>query len=281
MTRNATSLIDDLAIGLIRIGVCWAVFENAATWGQALIDTGAYIGQAISTLSPYTLTPSGVLQAGLNLAGIVWQAKAAGTWISAIPQELEFFFISLVIIVCWTGAALIYFGALLEAAALVYGGPLIIAFTPLTWTADLLVRWALSVFAVAIKIAILLMTLAVGMAIAQLWIVALGDSASTFTTNLWNLMISAVESLVFVYLVMKLPALFTGLIGGSPAFGFGEAFLGTVMGAFGSGAAAGGETAAGAAARLAGNAATTAGKATVQAGKAGLSQLESFLLGFN
>ena len=49
MTRNATSLIDDLAIGLIRIAVCWVVFENAATWGQALIDTGTFVGQAIST----------------------------------------------------------------------------------------------------------------------------------------------------------------------------------------------------------------------------------------
>jgi type IV secretory pathway TrbL component len=106
-----------------------------------------------------------------------------------------------------------------------------------------LVRWALSVLALAIKIAILLMTLAVGMAIAGEWTEALYAASGTLTTNLWNLMLSAVESLLFVYLVLKLPTLFTNLVGGSPLFTFGEGFISTAMGALGGAAQAVGSSA--------------------------------------
>jgi len=247
LTRNVTFLLDDLVTGLIRIGICWFVFTNAATFGQAVIDTGTSLGQAVSTLSPLTLTPSGVLNQGLQLAAIVWQSKASGGWLTSAVQDLEFFFVGAVIVTCWSGAALIYLGGLLEAAALVYGGPIVIAFTPFHWTAELLVRWALSVLAVAIKIAILLMTLAVGMAIARNWTEALSIASTTLTTNLWNLMLSTVESLIFVYLVLKLPALFTNLIGGSPLFTFGQSFVSMAMGALGGGAASAGSAAASAA----------------------------------
>jgi type IV secretory pathway TrbL component len=174
-----------------------------------------------------------------------------------------------VIVTCWSGAALIYLGGLLESAALVYGGPIVIAFTPFHWTAELLVRWALSVLAVAIKIAILLMTLAVGMAIAQGWTVALSEASSTLTTNLWNLMLSAVESLIFVYLVLKLPALFSNLIGGSPLFTFGESFISMATGALGGAAASAGS----ATANAAGSAASSAAS-----GVSGLGQVSRMIL---
>jgi P-type conjugative transfer protein TrbL len=270
LTRNVTYLVDDLVTGLIRIGACWFVFTNAATFGQAVIDTGTHIGQAISTWSPLTLTPSGVLNQGLQLAAIVWQSKASGSWLTSPVQDLEFFFVGAVIVTCWTGGALIYLGSLLEAAALVYGGPIVIAFTPLHWTAELLVRWALSVLGVAIKIAILLMTLAVGMAIAQGWTIALNEASATLTTNLGNLVIAAVESLVFVYLVMKLPALFTNLIGGSPLFTFGESFISMTMGALGGAAAS--------AATSAGSAAGSAAADAVSSGASCLNQVARMIL---
>ena len=46
-----------------------------------------------------------------------------------------------------------------------------------------------------------------------------------------------VESLVFVYLVWKLPMRFTSLIGGSPLFIFGEAVLAMAAGSLGGRAA--------------------------------------------
>jgi type IV secretion system protein TrbL len=269
LTRNVTFLLDDLVTGLIRIGICWFVFTNAANFGQAVIDTGTAIGQDISTLSPLTLTPSGVLNQGLQLAAVVWQSKASGGWLTSAVQDLEFFFVGAVIVTCWSGAALIYLGALLEAAALVYGGPIVIAFTPFHWTAELLVRWALFVLAVAIKIAVLLMTLAVGMTIARIWTESLQAASPTLTTNLWNLMLSAVESLIFVYLVLKLPALFTNLIGGSPLFTFGESFVSMATGALGGAAASAGS----ATANAAGSAASSAAS-----GVSGLGQVSRMIL---
>ncbi len=259
MTHDATRLLDHLVMACVRVGICWVIFIHAGDWGQAIIDFGSDVGRAVSTLSTGSITPSAILNTGLNLAHIIWTAKATGGWLSAGIQDLEFFFVSMVIIAAWTGAALIYLGALLEAAALVYGGPLLIAFTPFAWTAELLVRWALSVLGIAIKIAVLLMTLAIGMAIARVWTEALALSSATLTTNLWNLMVAAVESLIFVYLLMKIPTAIASLVGGGGLFTFGEGFLAQAMGALGGAAASAGSAGASAAGSAASSAASSVG----------------------
>jgi type IV secretion system protein TrbL len=259
MTHDATRLLDHLVTGCVRVGICWVIFIHAGDWGQAIIDFGSDVGRAVSTLSTGSITPSAILNTGLNLAHIIWTAKATGGWLSAGIQDLEFFFVSMVIIAAWTGAALIYLGALLEAAALVYGGPLLIAFTPFAWTAELLVRWALSVLGIAIKIAVLLMTLAIGMAIARVWTEALALSSATLTTNLWNLMVAAVESLIFVYLLMKIPTAIASLVGGGGLFAFGEGFLAQAMGALGGAAASAGSATASAAGSAASSVASGVG----------------------
>jgi type IV secretory pathway TrbL component len=117
------------------------------------------------------------------------------------------------------------------------------------------------------------MTLAVGMAIARNWTEALTIASTTLTTNLWNLMLSAVESLIFVYLVLKLPGLFTNLIGGSPLFTFGESFISMAMGALGGAAASAGSSVASSAASAAGSAASSAAGAM-----GGLNQVQRMIL---
>jgi type IV secretory pathway TrbL component len=209
------------------------LLNNAVDWGQAIINTGIQIGQAVTGQSPNVLTPSGLFNAGLSMVGTLWHAKAAAGWLHPI-MELEFLLVSIGIVLSWTAAALIYLGALLEGAWIVYVGPILICFSALSTTAPMLIQWATRVLAIAIKIAVLLLVLAVGMSLAQIWGQQLAENSTTIGTNLWWLVLSLVQSVVFAYLVYKVPGAVTSLVG-STAFDFGESFLGSAGGAIGEG----------------------------------------------
>jgi hypothetical protein len=88
------------------------------------------------------------------MVGTLWHAKAAAGWLHPI-MELEFLLVSIGIVLSWTAAALIYLGALLEGAWIVYVGPILICFSALSSTAPMLIQWATRVLAIAIKIAVL------------------------------------------------------------------------------------------------------------------------------
>jgi type IV secretory pathway TrbL component len=184
--------------------------------GPSIINTGIQIGQAVTGQSPNVLTPSGVFNAGLSMVGTLWHAKAAAGWLHPI-MELEFLLVSIGIVLSWTAAALIYLGALLEGAWIVYVGPILICFSTLSSTAPMLIQWATRVLAIAIKIAVLLLVLAVGMSLAQIWGQQLAENSTTIGTNLWWLVLSLVQSVVFAYLVYKVPGAVTSLVG-STAF---------------------------------------------------------------
>jgi hypothetical protein len=53
--------------------------------------------------------------------------------------------------------------------------------------------------ATAFKAALILMTLAVGMTLANTWIADYNASAATFTTNIWSLLVAAVDAIVFAF----------------------------------------------------------------------------------
>jgi type IV secretion system protein VirB6/type IV secretion system protein TrbL len=176
-----------------------------------------------------------VFNAGAKIMQTIFAAKAHGSWFSELFQRLEFFFAGIAVMFCWAVAALIYLGCLLEAALLVYAGPLVIAFTPLSWTFDMLVSWAKSVLAIAFKIALVLMTLGVGMALANQWVDSITRTSITLTSDLSPLLIPIVESLIFAYVVWKVPTRISGLAFGAAATGFTQDLI--AMGATGTGGA--------------------------------------------
>ena len=57
--HDIAQLLMNLMLGIIRIGVVYAVFINLFDWGNDVVQTDVYIGYNIPTLSPLSLTPSG------------------------------------------------------------------------------------------------------------------------------------------------------------------------------------------------------------------------------
>jgi P-type conjugative transfer protein TrbL len=264
-SHDATRLLDNMVAAVIRVGLVYVLLNNAVDWGQALINTGIQIGQAVTGQSPSVLTPSGVFNAGLSMVGTLWKAKASAGWLHPI-MELEFLFVTIGIVLSWTATALIYLGALLEAAWIVYVGPILICFSALNSTAPMLIHWATRVLAIAVKIAVLLLVLAVGMGLAQAWGQQLADNSATVSTDLWWLVLSLVQFLVFAYLVYKVPGAVTSLVG-STAFDFGESFLASGGGTIGESAQEAGTAMAKAAGHAAANVATASANAAANLSK--------------
>jgi len=221
--RDVPLLISHTMIGLLRIGMIWSIFTYSFTWANSIVQTGQVLG---SNISGFALTPSGVFDNGISVMQTIFHAKAAGSWFNEGFEKVEFFIVGLFVMLAWAAASIIYLGCLIEAALLVYVGPLVIAFTPLSWTFELLLTWGRSLLGMAFKAALILMTLAVGMTLANTWIANYNASSTTFTTNIWNLLIAVVEAIVFAFAVWRLPNSISGLAGGAAAISFGEAVLG-------------------------------------------------------
>lgn len=228
-SHDATRLFDQIATGVIRIGLVYVLLSHGIEWGNAIINTGIEVGQAVTGQSPAVLTPSGVFNLGLGTAGILLQANAASAWLHPV-QHLEFFFGALAIVLLWAGAALIYLLTLLEAAWVVTIGVLLIAFSALDHTAPMLVKLATDILSIAIKIAILMMLLATGMVLAQEWQILLAGNSGVISTDAYWLLISIVQAVLLFTLVLKLPARIVSIVGGSVA-GWGESGFGAGLGA--------------------------------------------------
>jgi hypothetical protein len=188
--RDVPLLISHTMIGLLRIGVVWSIFTYGFIWANSIVQTGQVLG---SNISGFGLTPSGVLDNGISVMQTIFHTKAAGSWFNQPFETLEFFFVGLFVMLAWAIASIIYLGALIEAVLLVYVGPLVIAFTPLSWTFEMLLVWGRSLLAIAFRTALILMTLAIGMVLANQWTAAVIASSSTFTTNIWNLLIPSLR----------------------------------------------------------------------------------------
>jgi P-type conjugative transfer protein TrbL len=243
IARDFPLVLMHILLGIIRVSIVVAIFQHSFDWGNAIVDTGQDIGIAIGGLAPSAMTPSGVFNTGLSMSQTIFAAKASGGWLQEIFQDIEFIICGLAVTFAWCIAALLYLGCLLEATALVYLGPLLIAFTPLSWTFDMLITWGKFLLRITFKIAIILATLAVGMALATEWVTATTANATTFTTDIWNLLVAVVESAVFVWFTWKLPNTISGLTGGAALLGFGEAVV--AMGAQAAGHSVSGATGSG------------------------------------
>jgi P-type conjugative transfer protein TrbL len=231
IARDVPLLLMHVLLGIIRIGIVVAIFDHAFEWGNDIVQTGMIIGTDISGITPTAVTPSDVFNAGGAIMKTIFAAKAHGSWLSEAVQCAEFLFAGIAVMFAWAVAALIYLGCLLEAALIVYAGPLVIAFTPLSWTFDMLLSWAKSVLAIAFKVALILMTLGVGMLLANQWVATITATSITMTSDLSPLLIPVVESLIFAYVVWKVPTRISGLAFGGGVVGFTQELIG--MGASG------------------------------------------------
>jgi P-type conjugative transfer protein TrbL len=231
-THDLPHMLENFSVALIKLGMVYLILNHVFDWGQAIIDTGIYIGRTVSGQSPNVLTPSGVFQLGLNLVGVLTSAKASGGFLHPV-QDIEWAVTIATVAFVWLFAALLYLLLLIEAVIAVVIGPIFVALGGLESTGDALYGWAKTLVAIAVSIAVLLLTVAAGMVLAQNWALQLQANAGALTTNITYLILTAAQSVTFFYVVKHVAAMSQGMIGRAMS-----GFAGSAVG--GLGAAAGG-----------------------------------------
>jgi P-type conjugative transfer protein TrbL len=222
IAQDIPLLLSHALLGLLRVGIVWAIFLHAFDWGNDIVQSGQQLG---NNISGFALTPSGVFDNGIGIMQTIFQTRAVGSWYEQPFEKLEFYVVGASVMFCWMVASVIYLGTLIEAALLVYVAPLIIAFTPISWTFEMLLVWGKSLLGIAFKLALILMTLAVGMLLANDWIATVTATSTTFTTNMWNMLICVVEAILFAFCVWRFPNRISGLTAGAAFMGLGEAMF--------------------------------------------------------
>jgi P-type conjugative transfer protein TrbL len=257
--RDAGRLLDSTVNSLVSAGVLYTIFLNAQTVGAAVLNTFIQIGQATSGLSPEVLTPSGIAQSGFNLALIFWNASSHASWLISPMSAVETFVCSLVVMLAFDAAAIIYLLALVEAWAIIIAGPLLFAFASIPWFAAMLPGWGLKLLSISVKVFGLLAVLAIGLTEAQGWTTAMAANSGSISGNVSLMFQAMTEAFLFGACVYYIPRTLSNLVAGGAAavMTTGEAMLGAAAGAAG-GAAASGAAAAGGAARNAAAAGTAA-----------------------
>jgi P-type conjugative transfer protein TrbL len=217
--RDFSGLFDDLTIAAVRFAVLEFAMAHGADFGNAVYNTAQQIAAGITGGSPRTLTPSGVIDEGLNIADILYTAKGVGGWTHPI-QTLEWFTVTITTVVSWTIAALILFETTLEFYLLIYGGPILIGFSAFDLTAELIVSWIKALLAMAVKLIIVLGMLAIGFVLATIWARDVASVSGSLTTNIWNLLQALVMSVLFVYVLYRAPTIYANLVGRTPGVDF-------------------------------------------------------------
>ena len=275
--RDAGRLIDSTAYSLLSAGVLYTVFLHAQEWGDAVLQTFIDLGRAVSTLSPATMTPSGIVDLGLSTASIFWEACAHASWVWQTATAVTTLICTLVIAACFGIAGIIYLLALIEAQAVIIGGSLLLAFAALPYTAPIFPAWGLRVLSVSMKIFTLLAVLTIGLEEARLWSAAMEANKALISQNIGLMFQAILESILFVACVYYVPNALASLVvgGGAAVMNAGEGMLASAAGAAGSAAESAGGSAAKTGGQLAAAGAMAAGKAAAQGAK---SAVRSMLL---
>lgn len=205
LSRDITGTLDILMVGIIRIAIVYTVMDHAWQWGTDLIQTGQQAGEQISGLSPSTLTPSGVYNLGLTLVNDLFAARSLGMWLHPI-DDMAFVVVTLMVWMAWLCAAVIYLWLLIECVFVVAMGPIQLCFSTFEFTFPILFAYAGKLLALAVKVLVMLLVLAIGMNFVNQWITDLSGIGTTVNDHrIFYATTALVESILFVTMVWTLP----------------------------------------------------------------------------
>jgi P-type conjugative transfer protein TrbL len=256
----------------VSLAVLHAVFLYSQDLATDVLNGFQALGQQVTGLSPETLTPSGVLQQGMQLVHILWNASGEASWFKAPQVAIETIICALFMVFAFAAASIIYLLALVEVWALIIGGSFLLAFAPLPWTWNIFPGWGLRVLGACVKTFFLIAVLALGLNEAAGWTRAMTTSSVGFAGDASLMMQAVTEALLFFALVYYIPGIMASLVtgGAGAAITAGETILAGIVGEGASQAASSGKAIGGAAA----DAARTAADGAVRA----MSKLQEMLM---
>ena len=158
-------ILNDILLGIIRIGIVWGVLTVAAGFGGSIVDTCRGVAEQIAGVP---LTPSGVWDIGGQIVATI---RAARTWMSFLDptQDLIFGVVIAITYVIYLIAALLYLWVLIQAVYVVVIGAILLPFSVFEATFSMLYKWFEDVLGVGMKLLAVILLLAIGMNVASGW----------------------------------------------------------------------------------------------------------------
>jgi P-type conjugative transfer protein TrbL len=214
-TGDAPSFIIGMAYTVLALAVLHAIFIYSQQFAEDVLNGFITWGQETSGMSPAVLTPSGIMETGLQLARIFWTAGGHASWFTAPISAIETVICTIVVCVAFGLAAIVYLIALIEVWALIIAASVLLACAAMPWTWNMFPGWGLTVLSACIRIFFLLCVLAIGLAEATAWTEAMAATSGTISDNLSLMMQATIESLLFIGLVYYIPRLMARMVVGA------------------------------------------------------------------
>lgn len=203
------------------IGAFFTLLTFGPTWIPAIIDSFIDLGAAAGN-GGAPLTPSLVFQRGIEIAGRLMDGAGAAMFISNFGASLALVASALLVMLAFVMVTIQFVVAMVESYIVVAAGLIFLGFGGSRWTVPYVERYVALAVTVGVKIMVLYLLVGLGMAVSEGWI----DSAIAVPEQPSPGM-SALEivgsALIFGMLCWQAPKLVSGLLGGAPSLGAGDA----------------------------------------------------------
>ncbi len=199
--------VDEMLLSFIRkvlvLGVFYAFLTQFPQWLPRIVQGFQAAGQAAGK-SP-NLSPSGVLQAGIDLASKLAEAADSTGLLTSPAFPILTPLITLLVLVAFVAIAAQLVMTLVESFVVVTGGALFLGFAAFRGTAPLADRAIAYAVSVGIKLYLLYLLVGTGLTQVGAWTAELAQT-SAFGANYRPLFDVLAGSLVFALLVWRIPS---------------------------------------------------------------------------
>jgi type IV secretion system protein TrbL len=203
------------------IGAFFTLLTFGPTWIPAIINSFVDLGAAAGN-GGAPLTPSLVFQRGIEIAGRLMDGAGGAWFISNFAAGMSLVASALLVMLSFVMVTIQFVVAMVESYIVVAAGLIFLGFGGSRWTVPYVERYIALAVAVGVKIMVLYLLIGLGMAVSEGWIesaIAVPEQPSPGMSAL-EIVGSA---LIFGMLCWQAPKLVSGLLGGAPSLGAGDA----------------------------------------------------------
>ena len=235
---DGESVIPTLLKKIIQLGFGLWLVQNAVN-GIDLIGTlmqgfewlGAHVGgisfSQLSSTGTGGLSPSGIFNQGMQIAGDLESAALKQLGITDIGQDIMIVFVVipsvLAIALIYALIAITLIMTLVEMYVVIGAGAIFLAFLGSRWTQSFGEKFISQAVSVGVKLFVFTLIIAAGQHLGAMWIA----SAQNASSDLMNYVGIAASIIIFGMLAMKIPSMAASMISGSSGFLGGGDVIGT------------------------------------------------------
>jgi type IV secretion system protein TrbL len=202
------------------IGAFFALLQFGTTWIPAIIDSFVMVGQNASGVP--SLSPSGILAQGLQIAGNLLKSAANSGWMAALGTALCMVFAAILSFLAFLGLCIQFVVATIESYLVIGAGFLFLGFGGSRWTAPYVERYIAYAVATGVKVMLIYLLIGAGIILSNQWVAA-SQSIALSAQPATDALDIAAAAVLFLMICWNAPKLAAAMLGGSPALSGGDA----------------------------------------------------------